>query len=182
MNRIAPIAALAVSLFITGCSQQPAPAADQHDVGATSQAQTDSVVGTWRFVFESSDPYAKMHDRCSAQHGGDQAKSAACLAEIKVEADQEKIRFARDAGGNVMWTSFAARSGGAEELFLAVPVELRSADSRHVEATIAGAPTGPQTKSFPPGGAMKTMRVEIVDATHIAMLDPDKGRLVFKRE
>jgi flavin-dependent dehydrogenase len=67
------------------------------------------------------------------------------------------------------------------ETFLEVPVELKSDGPSHVLATVAGKATGFQAAKIEKSEA-KAMRVEIIDATTIAMRDPKKGRLVYTKE
>ena len=170
--------ALSLCLAVGACADRAEPQPTSQTAAAS---QAERITGTFAFVLDASDVATTLRARCDGDSGGDVDRARACFDEIRAEAATEKIRFSRDAAGTMVWRSFGVKEG-KEELFLEVPVELSPSGPQHVEAKIAGTPVGPQTASFPPGGVMPTMRVEIIDATTIAMIDPRKGRLVFSRE
>lgn len=132
--------------------------------------------GTWGFVLASSDVAKDVRERCAREH----ATSDACWNEIATEAAREKIRFTTDASGHTSWRSFA-QEGAEEILFVEVPIELSEGDPGWVIAKVAGEAHGERAKKFATSG-IDSMRIEVVDAKTIAMIDPTKGRLVFAKE
>ncbi len=138
------------------------------------------IAGTWTFVLAASDVAAPLRDRCVKASNADEAKSKACWSEITTQAAMEKIRFAKDASGQTVWTSFES-DGTKESVYVEVPVELAADGPSHVLAKVAGAPKGEQAASFAKA-SINAMRIEVVDGHTIAMTDPKKGRLVYTKE
>lgn len=136
--------------------------------------------GTWGFVLAASDVAAPLRDRCARSSDNDEARSKACWSEIATQAAMEKIRFAKDASGHTVWTSFET-DGAKENVYVEVPVELAADGPGHVLAKVAGAPRGEQAASFAKA-SINVMRIEVVDGRTIAMTDPKKGRLVYSKE
>lgn len=180
MNVRASLSAVFVSAVLAACS---GGATTEPSAGTTRSADSTSpsrVEGTWGFVLEASDVVGPIHEQCNAESGGDRARADACFASIAAQAKKEKIRFAADANGRMVWRSFGV-DDGKEELFLEVPVDLASDGAGHVLAKVAGAAKGAQADRFQRAG-VKALRVEIVDERTIAMTDPKKGRLVYTKE
>ena len=168
---------------IPACSgTEPSSSPNAPNVGQVKSAETAaSVEGTWAFVLDASDVAIAIRERCAAKSGGDARRTEACYAEVRTEAGNEKIRFAKDGAGHV-WSSFG-EEGGKRELWLEVPMALSSESPTR----IVGKATGPakglhaaQAARKMPAGTL--MRIEIVDGQTIAMQDPEKGRLVFRRD
>lgn len=179
MNVRLSLSVLAASL-LAACS---GATSSEPSAGATRAAESTSpsrVEGTWGFVLQASDVVGPIREQCETESGGDRARADACFAGIEAQAKKEKIRFAADAGGRMVWRSYGV-DDGKEELFLEVPVELAPDGAGHVLAKIAGAAKGAQAEKFERAG-VKALRVEIVDERTIAMTDPKKGRLVYTKE
>jgi hypothetical protein len=147
--------------------------------GQASAASTASLEGTWAFALEPSDVAKAVRDECAAKSAGDDARAQACFDEVRDESRAEHVRFSRAADGKTTWRSFGTHRG-AEELYLEAPVELTSAGANAFDARVAGEVSGPMAKArtLPVG---TTLRVELVDSSTIALLDPKKGRLVYHR-
>jgi hypothetical protein len=92
----------------------------------------------------------------------------------------EKIRFAKDAAGHTVWTSFES-DGKQESVFVEVPVELAADGPGQVLAKVSGSPKGEHAAQFAKA-SINVMRIEVVDGRTIAMTDPKKGRLVYSKE
>lgn len=161
MNKNSLVLSLALALAACGGSET----ADS----ATSQALAQELDGTWNFVLEESDVAAKLRARCN----GD----AACWSEIVAEASTEKIRFATSPSGQLVWTSFA-REGDKEEIFVEVPIAVARAEPNVIVAKSAGWPHGTIVGQVTHLRA--TMRIERRADGTIAVVDPDKGRLVYR--
>ncbi|MGC4061318.1 MAG: hypothetical protein QM749_10925 [Aquabacterium sp.] len=121
------------------------------------------IQGTWVFVLESSEVAGAIREECKKDSAGDAAKADACYARIKTQAGKEKIRFAKDASGKMVWRSFG-QDEGKEELFLEVPVRLAADGSSHVLAKVAGSAKGFQAEKFQRAD-VKAVRVEISSTT-----------------
>ena len=103
-----------------------------------------------------------------------------CLAEVRAESAKEGIRFDKDAQGHVTWISYG-QENGADVTFHQVAIALTSDSPKLVTARTLAPATGLLATKRPiPEGT--TMRVELVDDRTIAMLDPKKGRPVFRRD
>lgn len=147
---------------------------------ATTDVEPSAVAGTWVFALASSDVAAPLEERCKNESGNDAAKSKACWDEITTQARMEKIRFAKDAAGRTVWTSFES-DGTKESVFVEVPVELAKDGPGHLVARVTGAPKGEHAARFAKA-SVNAMHIEVVDARTIAMVDPRKGRLVYTKE
>ena len=84
------------------------------------------------------------------------------------------------ADGHSQWSSFASDPKG-EIMFLSVPVDLSADGPNRVIAKVAGEAKGKQAPQFAKSN-INQVRIEVVDAHTIAMLDPKKGRLVYSKE
>ena len=178
------LALAALSLSVAACAGGTTTDAALGSSAASSTAgaseQVADLSGTWGFVLAASDVAAPLRDRCTKSSNDDAAKSKACWTEIATEAAMEKIRFAKDASGHTVWTSFES-DGAKESVYVEVPVELAADGPGHVLAKVAGAPKGEQAAAFAKS-SINVMRIELIDARTIAMTDPKKGRLVYSKE
>lgn len=174
------LSAFALATLAIACSGTSAPESLGASPQQASAADPARVEGTFRFDLHASEVAGAVKEECAKESGGDRAKADACFAAIEAQAKREKIRFAKDKTGRMVWSSFGV-DGDKVETFLEVPVELKSDGPSHVLATVAGKATGFQAAKIEKSEA-KAMRVEIIDATTIAMRDPKKGRLVYTKE
>jgi hypothetical protein len=176
-----------VTLLLAACSASSEPGGDPRpslDRAATASTSAESLalLGTWVFVLDESDVAAKVRERCSAAAEGDLSRSEACYAEVRAEGATEKVRFAAGANGHTVWTSFGDKQG-TMELFLEVPMDLTADGPLRVTGRIAGTPVGAQAddaRTHLPLGTV--VHFERVDAQTIAMVDPVKGRLIYRRD
>jgi hypothetical protein len=176
------LAALSISLAACASStanDTPLGSSASSSTARKSEPAAD-LSGTWTFVLAASDVAAPIRDRCAKSSNNDEAKSKACWSEITTQAAMEKIRFAKDAFGHTVWTSFES-DGAKESIYVEVPVELTADGPGHVLAKVAGAPKGEQAAAFAKS-SINVMRIEVVDGRTIAMNDPKKGRLVYSKE
>jgi hypothetical protein len=187
MNLFSAAVVGSVVVLLSACSASAEPVGDpgqSFDRAATISTHADpvSLIGTWVFVLDESDVASKVRERCSATAGGDVSRSEACYAEVRTEGATEKIRFAAGANGHTQWTSFGEK-GASVELFLEVPMDLSSEGPTRIAGRIAGTPIGLQAdgaRAHMPVGTV--VHFEQVDARTIAMVDPAKGRLVYRRD
>lgn len=156
--------AISLALALAACG-----GADPTEAAASS-ALGQALEGTYDFVLEDSDVAAKVRARCN----GD----AACWSEVQRDASTEKIRFTTTASGQLVWTSFA-RTGGKEEVFVEVPVALAQEEPNLILAKSAGWPRGTLVGQITHLRA--SMRIERRPDGTLAIVDPDKGRLVYRR-
>lgn len=162
MNQKTIVSSFALALGLAACG------GTESGDPATSQAIAQELDGTWDFALEESDVAARFRARCN----GD----AACWSGVLRDASTEKIRFTT-AGGQTVWTSFA-REGDKEHIFVEVPLSVARAEPNVVVARAAGWPRGTIV-----GQATRlraTMRIERRADGTIAIVDPDKGRLVYR--
>lgn len=174
-------ACVGIGLFAVGCADA-APSDGGEPLGSAPSALVVSRLdGTYDFDLDASDVAGKVRARCAETAGGDASKSASCFDEARNEARDEKIRFSRNAAGQVVWASFAVDASGKEELFLEMPLRFARGPAEHVLVAKA--------TSFPRGSfvitrvahALKEMTIEAPDASTVVIVDPSKGRLVYHR-
>jgi hypothetical protein len=120
-----------------------------------------------------------MRAKCSADNPGDAAKADACYAAIRAVGAAEGMRFAPDAQGRVVWTSFGHEEG-KEVVFIEAALTLVADGDHAVLSSFAEAPRGPQLAGEREW-ASKKIRIELPEAGTLVMNDPSKGKLVFHR-
>lgn len=176
MNRALAAFALAAPALVLACASAADP-----KVASPAPLDVLRAGGTFAFVFDESDPSAKVKTGCASDHPGDTAGADACYAAVAAEAAREGIRFSVDGAGRLVWTSYCGGENGKEATCLEGPVDAASESGRVVSAHFVEIPHGVQ---FP--GLTKVprdaMRFEVVDGDTIVMVDPQKGRLVFRRK
>ncbi|MFO0740088.1 MAG: hypothetical protein U0270_29585 [Labilithrix sp.] len=134
------------------------------------------LTGTWRFDLEASEVAAAVRKDCSSK-----PDPGECWSEIAAEAKLEKIRFSPPGNdGHAQWSSFASDPKG-EILFLTVPVDLASDGPNRVLAKVAGEAKGKQAPQFSKSN-IHQLRIDVINTSTIALLDPEKGRLVYSKE
>ncbi len=179
-----------VIFALTACASQSPDASTASPAGETSEALSASSMttpaldvlktgGTFVFALDESHPAQRFHDECNAESGGDAAKAGACYSHIQEEAGREGIRFATNADGQLVWTSWVV-SDGKELALLEVALAVTAEGDHVILGRPVGAARGTQAGSLPTA-PNKLLRFEVPDATTVAMVDPDpaKGRLVF---
>jgi acyl-CoA thioesterase len=174
------VTALVAAAALVACASASAPdAAGAASTSTSADTAAPSLAGRYPFVLEESEVFAGFKTKCATDAAGDAAKSDACLAEIRAESAKEGIRFDKDAQGHVTWISYGEENG-ADVTFHQVAIALTSDSPKLVTARTLAPATGLLAAKRPiPEGT--TMRVELVDDRTIAMQDPKKGRLVFRR-
>ena len=170
------ISFLSASLFIACASTSTGPAP------ATVASPLDVLREGGSFAFsldESANRSAFFHEKCVAKSNGDKAVADACYAEIAAAGAKEGIRFSTDAEGRLVWTSYGAE-GGAEEIYLEAALNAVNDGERGVKATVAAPMHGTMAATHaPPVG--KVITIEVVDRSTVAMIESEKGRLVYRR-
>lgn len=171
------LVALGVGLLAAGCSD------GSTSTEATGKAPSALVAarleGTFDFDLDASDVAATFRATCDKQASGDAAKSAACYDAVRKEARDEKVRFTKNAEGQLVYTSFGLEAG-KEEVYLEAPITLtRGAEEHMMLAKAAAFPHGSFVSrvSF----ALRDLPIEAPDATTLVLVDPSKGRLVYRR-
>ncbi len=170
------ISFLSASLFLACASQATGPAV------ATAAAPLDMLRQGGDFGFsldDSANRSAFFHAKCATSCNGDQAKADACYAEIATAGAKEGIRFSTGADGRLVWTSYGA-DDGPEQIYLEASLDAVGVGDHGVSATVASPMHGTMAATHaPPVG--KVMQIEVVDRNTIAMVETEKGRLVYHR-
>jgi hypothetical protein len=149
---------------------------------ATSTSATspeiETLTGTWDFVLASSDVGPKLRAQCDTSNAGDAARAAQCWSDVQRDAANEKIRFSRNAEGQLVFTSFGVENG-KEDVFVEVPIAAREVEPGVIMASPAGWPRGSLV------GRLTNLhferRVERGADDTLVLPDPKKGRLVYRR-
>lgn len=163
MNKL--VIAMMVGVAAAACGGETTESTE-----TTSAAVSTSLEGTYDFLLDQSDVGAKLKEKCA----GDRA----CWDEIQAEANKEKIRFSRNAAGQFVFSSFAIE-GAKEEVFLEAPVAITEASPGNYRGRLVGWPKGTLVAQLTRAGS--EMKVERRADGTIAMFDPKKGRLVYRR-
>ena len=175
MNRSIHAVALVAPVLVLACASAAEPK-------AASPAPLDVLRagGTFGFVLDESDPGAKAKSGCAADHPNDAAGADACYGAIAAEAAREGIRFSVDGAGRLVWTSYCAENG-KDVTCLEGALDAAPESERTVSAHFVEIPHGVQ---FPQMDHVPTqaLRFEVVDGNTVVMVDPQKGRLVFRRK
>jgi hypothetical protein len=136
---------------------------------------------TLRVLSLNESPYraAFFHEKCATKSNGDKAVADVCYAESAVTGAREGIRFSTDAEGRLVWTSYGAEDG-AEEIYLEAALNAVNEGECGGRATVAAPRHGTMAATHaPPIG--KVMTIEVVDRSTVAMIEAEKGRLVYHR-
>jgi hypothetical protein len=168
--------ALFAPLLLVACASAAEPAA----TASHSPLDTLRAGGSFAFVLDESDPAAKFHAQCAADHPGDAAGAAACYDAIRAVGSREGIRFSVDASGRLVWTSYGVEEG-KPATYVEVPLEASVERDGTVSAKLADRPHGMQVDAheFPIDAVL---RFQVVDADTVVTIDPHKGKLVFRRQ
>lgn len=175
MNRALAALVLAAPALVLACASAADP-----KVASPAPLDVLRAGGTFAFVFDESDPSAKVRAGCASDHPDDATGAQACYAAVAAEAAREGIRFSVDGAGRLVWTSYCAEND-KDVTCLEGPLDAANESGRVVSAHFVDIPHGvqfPQMDHVP----RETMRFEVVDGDTIVMVDPQKGRLVFRRK
>ena len=168
---------LGVGLLAAGCSD------GSGGLDATGKAPSALVAarldGTFDFDLDASDVTMAVRATCAKQSSGDAAKATACFDDVRKEARDEKVRFTKNAEGQLVYTSLGL-DAGKEEIYVEVPITLTRGAEEHVMIAKAAA--------FPRGSfvsrvsfVLHDLPIEAPDANTVILTDPSKGRLVYRR-
>jgi hypothetical protein len=174
MNRVITAVALAVPALVLACASAAEP-----KVAAPAPLDVLRAGGTFGFVLAESDPGARAKASCASEHPNDAAGADSCYGAIAAEAAREGIRFSVDGAGRLVWTSYCAENG-QDVTCLEGALDAAPESDRTVSAHFVEIPHGVQ---FPKLDHVpsQALRFEVVDGDTVVMVDPDKGRLVFRR-
>lgn len=145
--------------FAVGCSQA-APLSESSTSASTLAPESATIVkelergGTYMFDLEAS-PRAGALARAKCTFSDD-----ACVKSIAIEAAKEGVRFSKTPKNELLFTSF-----GEGETFLEATFHVVEAKDRSAVVESHG----------------KTIRLELETDGKLAMVDPLKGRLVYRR-
>lgn len=143
--------------FAVGCSQS-APLGESSSSASTSAPSTLVAElergGTYTFDLEAS-PRAAALARAKCTFSDE-----TCARDIATEAAKEGVRFSKTPRNELLFTSF-----GEGETFLETTFEVLEASDRAAVVSSHG----------------KTIRLELDADGRLAMVDPLKGRLVYRR-
>lgn len=168
---------LGVAVLVAGCSD--GGAAPEAMGRAPSPLVAARLDGTFDFDLDASDVATTFRAKCEKQSEGDARKTAACFDEVRKDARNEKVRFTRNAEGQLVYTSFGLETG-KEDVYVEAPILLtRGVEKDTMIAKAVGIPRGSfvSRMSF----ALRELPIEAPDASTVILVDPSKGRLVYHR-
>ncbi len=179
-------AAAGVSLFACSASEPtssttatgPAKTAAAAESAPGSPVAALTAGGTYWFVFDESRGVAEPVKEECARRSAEPSAAAACVDRIRKAGEQEGFRLSGSDPTRLVWTSFGV-TGGTEEVYLEVPLAVARVEGALVEVH----PTGPArgTRLALQGDRTPPKLVfEVLDANTLAMVDADKGRMVFR--
>src|SRR5579883_11066 len=181
------VAALFATMTLAACASQSPDAPSAPPAGASTgslgaaDAQTPALDvlrrgGSFAFSLDESDPAKYFRDQCAKESGGDAAKADACYAHVREVGSHEGIRFSLDERKQLVWTSYGTENG-TEAIYIEAPLAITTEGDRAVWGTPAGEVRGAQLAREPHPARLR-VRFEVVDASTVTMVDPEKGRLV----
>ncbi len=175
MNRLIHAVAVAAPVLALACASAADP-----KVAAPAPLDVLRAGGAFGFVLDESDPGPKAKASCASEHPNDAAAADACYGAIAAEAAREGIRFSVDGAGRLVWTSYCAENG-KDATCLEGALDAAPESDRVVSAHFVEIPHGVQFPNLD-HVPRQAMRFQVVDGDTIVMLDPQKGRLVFRRK
>ena len=116
--------------------------------------------------------FAKIQAGCQKEK-----EPKACLAGIADEAGREGIRLSLDADGHLVWTSYGLEPDGKTETVFLEATLAAHWDAAKVDGKVVGALRGRDAQ----GSDFVGLSLVRVDDHTVAMVDPRKGRLVFRK-
>ena len=167
--------AFVAPLVLAACASAAEPATSP----TRSALDTLRAGGTYGFVLDESTPGGKLHASCAAEHPGDAVAAAACYDAVRQVGAREGIRFSLDAAGRLVWTSYGVEDG-KPAVYIEAPLEASLEKEGVVAATLAAPARGLQVRERPLREGL-VLRFQVVDADTVVTVDPEKGKLVFRR-
>lgn len=154
---VASFVSLVSLVGLVGCSQAAPLGESSSSASADSRSTLVAELdrgGTYMFDLEAS-PRAAALARAKCTFSDE-----ACLKGIATEAAKEGVRFSKTSKNELLFTSF-----GEGETYLETTFEVVEASDRAAVVSSHG----------------KTIRLELDADGRLAMVDPLKGRLVYRR-
>ena len=133
---------------------------------------------TFMFSLDDSADAKKMHGDDCAKKSKKQDKVDACMKDVAATAAKEGIRFEKDDKGAWWYVSFGADAKGKEVVHNKIAFKI----TKEEDGKLTTAPEGKDAGKSPMKTLPKEVVVEVPDENTIAMTDPKKGRLVFKKK
>jgi type IV secretory pathway VirB10-like protein len=125
---------------------------------------------------DSPDAMKAVTETCGKKKKDEDKKK--CEDEAKASAAEEGIRFEKgEKDGTWVWVSFG-KEKDKEVVFNKITIKDPKFENKKVTFTMTGKDSGKRAMKFKEGDASPV--TELVDDTTVAMMDPKKGRLVFK--
>jgi type IV secretory pathway VirB10-like protein len=125
---------------------------------------------------DSPDAMKAVTETCGKKKKDEDKKK--CEDEAKASAAEEGIRFEKgEKDGTWVWVSFG-KEKDKEVVFNKITIKDPKFEDKKVTFTMTGKDSGKRAMKFKEGDASPV--TELVDDTTVAMMDPKKGRLVFK--
>jgi len=139
---------------------------------------SEIITGGTTFMFSLADsPDAKKaaDEKCAKIK--DEKKKEACGKDVETAAAGEGIRFEKDDKGDWWWVSFG-KEKDKEVIYSKVKFKIASETADKITLTPEGKDTGKKPMKTLP----KEMVLDVPDESTVAMSDPGKGKLVFKKK
>ena len=134
--------------------------------------------GTFMFSLDDSSDAKKMNQDDCGKKSKKQDKIDACMKDVAATAMHEGMRFEKDDKGAWWWVSFGQDAKGKEVVYNKVAFKI----TKEEDGKLTTAPEGKDVGKRPMKTLPKEVVVEVPDENTIAMTDPKKGRLVFKKK
>ena len=158
----------------------PEPKKEEPPPPPPKKAAKDVVMGGGTFMFsldDSADAKKMQMDDCSKK-SKKQDKIDACMKDVSSTAAKEGMRFEKDDKGGWWWVSFGQDAKGKEVVYNKVAFKIAKEEDGKLTVTPDGKDLGTRPMKTMP----KEVVVEVPDENTLAMTDPKKGRLVFKKK
>jgi hypothetical protein len=173
MNRA--ILLLAPLALLSACASAGEPPA----APTATALDTLRAGGSFDFVLDESAPSAMQHTRCASEHPNDTVGAGTCYDAVREVASHEGIKFSLDGSSRLVWTSYG-REAGQPVTYIEVPLTTTLEADGVVAARLADRARGLQV-DHNPMNPTQVLRFQVIDANTIVTIDPQKGKLLFRR-
>jgi hypothetical protein len=129
------------------------------------------------FMFSFSQSEARQHaeEQCDKKAGDDPQKRAACMTKASDQFDADGIAFQKDDQDKWWWLTIRRKGSSLVTLH---KIEFEFGEETDKSITIK--PQGRDRGTKPMGRIPKAVVIEVPSESHIAIVDPKHGRMVYE--
>jgi hypothetical protein len=126
------------------------------------------------FAFSRSEAREKADQQCTAKSGDDPQKKAECMTKASDKFDADGMAFQKDSEDKWWWLTIR-RKGSSLITLHKIEFDFGEETDRSITIKPKGRDKGTKPMSVP-----KQVVIEVPDESHIAVVDPKHGRMVYE--